>query len=310
MGVGENTGIHIDVCVPFYLYESCPQRMYITKIIFRHYMKVIRHCKTKYGAKITMTFVGSEKDISKNFVRDNFEGEPYTHCTYHEFDQKNSEPAGDQPTFYNMLAEKFRFSYKKSMEKQPHISLLAGSNDYISLNFFEQLIDEYDPNKKQLFGVSNFYKGKNLSCVEKYVDNKVSKSFWYTGKFSPPRDILHYAAGIIGFNNVLYKTHYDILHNTMITFDEAGIELHVRALPDVHQFFSKNVFFVNIKSSNKSEITQWDDMFQHTVSERLHPETFDTETKEYFKTEYTDFVSRIQEEDADDKDANDKDNVE
>ena len=310
MGVGENTGIHIDVCVPFYLYVSCPQRMYITKLIFHHYMKVIRHCKTKYGAKITMTFVGSEKDISKNFVRDNFKGEPHTQYTYHEFDQTNSGDPRYHAVFLNMLTEKFRFSYKKSMEKQPHISLLAGSNDYISLNFFEQIIDEYDPNKKQLFGVSNFDKGKNICCVDKYMDNNCFESFWFTGKFRPPRDVFHYVGGIIGFNNVLYKTHYDILHNTMITYDEGHMERHVRALPDVHQFFSKNVFFVNIKSSNSSELTKWDAMFQHTVPERLHFESFDTETKEYFKTEYTDFVSRIQEEDADDKDADDKDNVE
>ena len=63
--------IHIDICIPFYLYKQCSLRMYVTKIILNHYKRVISFCKRRYNANITMTFIGSEKDISKNFIKDN-----------------------------------------------------------------------------------------------------------------------------------------------------------------------------------------------------------------------------------------------
>ena len=58
--------IHIDICIPFYLYKQCSLRMYVTKIILNHYKKVISFCKKKYNTNITMTFIGSEKEMGLN----------------------------------------------------------------------------------------------------------------------------------------------------------------------------------------------------------------------------------------------------
>tara|TARA_Y100000389_G_scaffold164936_1_gene168869 strand:- start:297 stop:815 length:519 start_codon:yes stop_codon:yes gene_type:complete len=108
----------------------------------------------KYNAKLTITFIGSEKELSKDFIKNNFNRE----YTYYEFDQGNCSP-GYNSKFLQMLSNKFRFCYQKSIEKKPNISLLAGSNDFISMNFFEQIINYYDPNKKQLFGIDDYFNG-------------------------------------------------------------------------------------------------------------------------------------------------------
>ena len=281
--------IHIDICFPFYLYNQCPIRIDITKIILNHYTQIIKYCKNKYNSDITMTFIGSEKNISENFIKENIK-EKYT---YHEFEQIDCK-IGYNNTFLNMLTDKFRFAYKKSMQKKPHISLLAGSNDFISVNFFEQIINNYNPNIKQLFGIDNFYNGNNRIALDSYDGTSFLQNLiWTTGLSDYGTRLKYkYVGGIIGFNNILYEHHYNLLMEQIITFDEGEIEFKTLQLPDVNKFQSKNVFFINIKTKSNSEITPFEILKKNTDKQSLSFKNFDFEFKEKFKYEYTNLLAQ------------------
>ena len=257
--------------------------MYVTKIILNHYKRVISFCKRRYNANITMTFIGSEKDISKNFIKDNF-NETYS---YHEFEQIDCK-IGYNNIFLNMLTNKFRFSYQKSIEKKPHITLLAGSNDYISINFFEQIINKYNSNEKQLFGVDNFNNGNNKTALDLYDGQSFSNNLiWTTGLSNySNRQKYKYIGGIIGFNNTLYNSYYEELMSRIITYDEGEIEYLTLQLPNIYKFQSENVFFINIKTLSNSEITNYNSLVKLTKNQLLNFENFDNKFKEYFKNEY------------------------
>ena len=280
------TNIYIDICIPFYLYNQCPLRMIVTKLILHHYSNLIIHFKNKYNSLITMTFIGSENNISENFIQENFK-QTYS---YHEFDQSIYS------NLLHMLTNKFRYAYKKSMEKNPHISLLAGSNDFISMNFFEQIINNYNPNIKQLFGIDNFYNGYNRTALDLYNGGSFLQNLiWTTGLSDySGRQKYKYIGGIIGFNNILYQNHYNELMNQIITFDEGEIEYLTLQLPDIYKFQSQNVFFINIKTTSNSEITTFNTLNNITKKQNLKFEYFDSEFKENFKNEYTYFLINYQ----------------
>ena len=191
-----------------------------------------------------------------------------------------------------MLTNKFRFAYQKSMEKNPHISLLAGPNDFISINFFEQIINNYNPNIKQLFGIDNFYNGNNKAALELYDGTSFLKNLiWTTGLSDYNyRQKYKYIGGIIGFNNILYKNHYNKLMNRIITYDEGELEYLTLQLPDINKFQSKNVFLINIKTKSNSEITSFKTLNDIIKKQSLNFEYFDSEFKEKFKNEYTDIL--------------------
>jgi len=234
-----------------------------------------------------MTFIGSENNISSKFIEDNFKKE----YTYHEFNQ-GIVKIGYNKIFLNMLTNKYRFSYKKSMEKNPNISLLAGSNDFISMNFFEQIIQSYDLNKKQIFGIDNYYNGCNKTALDLYDGQNFLKNLhWTTGKSNyNKRQKYKYIGGIIGFNDKLYKYQYNYLMSHIITYDEGRIEYCTTAIPDVVKFTSKDVFFINIKTSSNSEITKFDILKKKTSKEYLNYSIFNDKFKNRFINEYKDFL--------------------
>ena len=281
--------LYIDICVPFFLYNQCPLRMYITELILYHYQYIINHCKEKMNTEITMTFIGSEKEISKNFISKHFQCE----YTYHEFEQGNIK-VGYNQHFLNMLTQKFRFAFQKSMEKKPNISLLAGSNDYISLNFFEQIIQYYKPDNDQLFGIDNFYNGENKTTLDCFDGkNFLSELIWSTG-FSnyANRQKYKYIGGIIGFNNTLYNKYYHQLMNNIISYDEGEIEYKTLQLSNIDKFNSKEVYFINIKTKNSSEITPFDILKKNNKSEILSFSSFPTNFQSTFLIQYNKFIKK------------------
>jgi hypothetical protein len=210
------------------------------------YLKDFFHDK----AKFTFTFVGSEKHASKSLFNLYFKDKPET-ANYNEFDQGDVTPGYNNP-FLNMLSEKFKFSFYKSIEKKPNITLLNGSNDFISFNFFEQIISSYNSKQSQLFGIDNFLNGKNITDVLVYdhVSNKFTNEFIWNG-IQKGREKYMYIGGIIGWNDTFYNENK--LHlNRIITYDEGEIENKSCSISTTVKFQSRDCIFLNIKSSSSS----------------------------------------------------------
>jgi hypothetical protein len=255
--------------------------MFITtkKIENLLYLKEFFHDK----ANFTFTFVGSEKDVSKSLFDMYFQDKPET-ANYYEFDQGNVTH-GYNNKFLCMLGEKYKFSFRKSIEKKPNITLLTGSNDIISFNFFEQIISSYNSNQSQLFGIDNFLNGKNITNVLEYdhIKNTFTKWFLWDG-IQKGREKYKYIAGIIGFNDTFYNENNLDLNN-IISWDEGEIESNSCAIPTTVKFQSSDCIFLNIKSSSsqKSDITTFNNLKNYETKNLLSLLSQKTQTKLMFE---------------------------
>jgi hypothetical protein len=281
------TKIHIDICIPFYTY-GCEQRYNLTKKIFKHYNNISKHFISL--ANITFTLVGSEKILSEIIIKKLFKGCSYT---YYEYEQEKIINSKNND-FLNMLSDKFKFSFKKSIEKKPNITLLGGSNDYICYDFFKQIINFYNPNEKQIYGIDNYNNGSNVVLIGKY-DNKNSKikienDVWWNGISNwHNREKYSYCGGIIGFNDCLYLNHYDEVIENCINCDEGEIECKILSLPNVVKFNSKNVFFFNLKTENDSDLNSYKLLLDLTKNDIISFVNFNKELRDSINKEHYEF---------------------
>ena len=257
-----NKIIHIDINIPFYTF-ACHERYILTELIFQHYLNIKEKFKDK--ARFTFTLIGSENDLSKELALKYFKD---SEDIYIEFDQEAYNiNIGYNDKFLSMLTDKFKFSYKSSFNKNPNISLLCGSNDLIDFDFFNQIIDSYDGEKKQLFGIDNYSNGNNIVLfLNNYYCSNLNETnhFIWDGQYkNKKRSLYKYSGGTIGFNDTLYKKEYNNLLDKIICFDEGEIEYETLKLNDVHKFNSKNTFYFNIKTNSNKEITSFNNLREY-----------------------------------------------
>jgi hypothetical protein len=234
--------INIDIFIPIYTYYSDKTRYNLTKKILKHYNNI----RNKFVDFINLTFtiLGSENEISKNLTL-----EYMNEDEYFEFDQNNPVFNND---FWGMFASKINTGINISRNKNPDIIFCAGSNDYISFNFFEQIINYFDINKKQIYGIDNYIKGNNI-CIINNFDNEnnkllIEKSFIWNGKHIKLREQFNYSGSIIGINRKTYIEHDDIMK--IWSFDEGGVEEYILNKDNIDKFQSENIISFNTKSNN------------------------------------------------------------
>lgn len=244
-----------------YLYGGDIHRTKWTEIIFAHYQNIRKMFNEK--ANITFTILGSEKELSKELTLKYFNEDEY-----HEYDQ-NDPKFNNQ--FWEMLKNKINTGINIAAKTNSDIIFQAGSNDYISSDFFKQVIDEYNQDKKQIYGIDNFQNGQNVNLYNIY-DGKTNSFddndfFWWSGEHFTPRNCFHYTGGIVGLNKKTYKSHPEIL--SMWNHDEGEIEQYVLSFEDVHKFNSKQIFWMNTKTKSSTELNTYDHLRHLYMNENL-----------------------------------------
>ena len=180
-------------------------------------------------AKITYTLVGSDGDKSRVLC-----SEIFSEHRYFEYTQPVWKTMYES---YDVLHKKFRYTFSKSMEIHPDVSLLMGSNDYVSYNFFEQLIEFYKEDENQIYGIDKYTNGEN--CMLLYIENNINNTwFWWSGE-QPCRTQYHYTGGILGFNRHLWEEYSIDRILSIINCDEGMIEENILNLGNVKKFNSK-----------------------------------------------------------------------
>lgn len=246
--------IHIDIFIAIYHYNDKSSIRYeVTEKNFKHYINI----KNKFAdrAKFTFTIVGSEKEHSKELTLKYFNEDEYF-----EFDQEDSKYENN---FWAMFTAKLKYGMKQSSSKNADICLWVGSNDIFNFDFFEQIINYYNPNKPQVYGIDNFYNGNNAICFfiynKQFVDitnDNDPNIFWWDGVSDYcGRKRFKYAAGGIGINKKLYNNHniIDRWH-----YDEGLVEEMCLKIPEIDKFQSNKVFYFNIKFNGKLELTSFE----------------------------------------------------
>ncbi len=138
------------------------------------------------------------------------------------------------------------------------------------MDFFEQVFNYYNPNNKQIFGITNYSNGNNINLYCKYnqINNKLddSTNFYWDGRHPGSRHIYNYTGGIIGFNQKTYKEHPDIIE--VWNCDEGFDEKYILDRGGIDFFNSKNIFWINIKSNDNNDITKYEGLKKNYISNK------------------------------------------
>jgi hypothetical protein len=283
--------IRINIFLAIYTYNKDIHRYTLTEKIFKHYKNIQE--KFKDSAEFSFTILGSENDISKNLSIKYFKSEEYF-----EFDQNDNSFKND---FYKMLGNKINTGMKISAKTESDILLWSGSNDYICFDFFEQIINYYNPEKPQIYGIDNYTNGNNSIFFTHFDGNRDIKnelcitchkkiSYWWDGISNYcNRKKYKYCGGIIGINKKCLTMYPDIL--SVWGYDEGAIEEYILKKPYIDKFNSKNLFYMNIKTLSKNEITSFEELKKLNKKNILNNNIFSDDFKEKFIKEFEYFVN-------------------
>lgn len=232
---------HIDCFVPFYNYDMDPDRVVLNEKILRHFANVRRDIA--HRAKMTFTVLGSEGDASKKMVLRHLRPDEYT-----EYDQ-----VGFDKNFSKEFTKKMNYGARLSAAKDPDIVLIAGSNDFVSANFFDQLVDFYDRDTPQAYGIGNYYGGKRNIVVfgEFYAQQNgtMRTSLWDGVSNFCGRERSAFTGGIVGFNRAVLENNPEFLAS--VGYDEGETEAAAMATPGAVRMESRDVVFVNLKTGQE-----------------------------------------------------------
>lgn len=242
--------VKINIFLPIYLHGGSIHRTRLTAIIFQHYKNIQELFKSR--STISFTILGSEGKLSKDLALTYFKEEEYF-----EFDQDLRNFKND---FLFMLGEKYKTGLKIASKTNADIILLAGSNDYICYDFYDQIISYYNNKNPQLYGIDNYKNGGNVVNFVFYDGLKNvllhDDGYWWNGKSNYcGRARFHYCGATIGVNRACYVTYPDVLEN--INFDEGQIEEYILKKPNMDKFTSNNCYYFNIKTPDNKEITSF-----------------------------------------------------
>jgi len=287
--------IIINIFIPIYTYNKDIHRYNLTEKIFKHYKNIQNHFKEK--AIFQFIILGSELDISRELTLKYFKEDEY-----YEFDQNDPKYNGDLKVMFN---DKIKTGTMLMISKKPFdINLCAGSNDYICYEFFEQIINYYNPDKPQIYGIDNYYNGKNAvfycyyngnpdkkeKCLTTNTKNNIL-AYWWDGLSSyHGREKYKYCGGIIGGNFNYYTTYKDEILEK-INYDEGIVEKNLLENTAADKFISKELFYINIKSPNNNDISTYKKLLFYNKDNTIKFEDLTEKTKEMFKNELNTFIN-------------------
>ena len=232
---------HIDCFIPFYCCDMDPGRVALNEKILRHMSRVRRDIS--HRARMTFTVLGSEGKESKRLVLKYMRPDEYS-----EYDQK-----AFGGNFNAEFAKKMNHGARLSAAKKPDICLIMGSNDFVSGNFFDQLLDFYDPETPQAYGIGNYYEGKrNIVLIGEYhaQQNGITRtSLWDGVSNFAGREKFAFVGGVVGFNSAVVEKKSDFLDG--VGYDEGETEFAAMNTPGAERMRSVGVVFLNLKTGKE-----------------------------------------------------------
>jgi hypothetical protein len=280
---------HIDVVIPFYMHQNDLDSYKITFIVFSYLKEVKKMLLSEQKAKLTFTFVGSEKNRSQHLVEKIFNLSSED-AVYYEFKQKCTDPT--DATFFEEYQNKIRFGLQKSREKEPDILLWIGSNDLVPRRVFDAIIKNYydfnGNSTTQYYGIGNYVRGENavFFCQYEGETNTMDiheNAFWWSGRAPAPRDKYLLSGGVLGVNKAAYMTYPDLL--TKWSYDEGETEMMIRSKGTFQLYKSFRNYYINFKLKSGKDIVSFEAV-KYYLNERIMQ----------FTGLHTDFTSHVMKE--------------
>jgi len=259
--------LKVNLFMPFYLWNNDIDRVSLTHKILIHYNNI----KEKFNSQIYFKFyfVGSENNLSKTIV------DKYYKDSYYEFEQPGLLEPWNKQTMNKQLAEKVRFGVNLAITNDCDVLLVAGSNDFVSDDFFINLIKNYNVNVPQIYGIGDYYNGKNIVGLIPYksgmsINLTAADNIWWKGyrncsydKYCRDTSLIkhdymlydfpnEFTGGIIGLNKKIFKEK-EILEG--LDHSERLLECRCRTLiPNLHVVTTNNVVNLNVKCLSGADL--------------------------------------------------------
>jgi hypothetical protein len=159
--------IKLDLSIPMYFGDSLVKKK--LAILFLKYLRKLSNDLTKNNIKLTFTIIGSDQEESLNMFHKYLKNSEED--IYVEFNQNNIDYSSVPEKYHHyrnplfkMLHVKFITCFQESWKKDRDIYLISGSNDFIHIDFYRNMVHELNIKKKQIFGLN---KVKNISLITK-----------------------------------------------------------------------------------------------------------------------------------------------
>jgi hypothetical protein len=264
----ERKKLQFNIVILIYLYGNpSGSRYQLTEKMFVHYNNV--QDAFKDCVNISFTIVGSEGNMSRDLSNKYFPVQ-----SYFEFDQNNKTKNGIKYMKYNnraydVISIKANFgmnvAYNKDRGDKPlDIIFWVGSNDYISVSFWKQVVEDYNPIVMKTYGLTSYHEGRNVIYYartngESVKNRSTGDSFFTSGKQSHHRQRFRYIGGVLGVARMALDKYSEILD--FWTTDEGEVEqymLHIGKhnsdpTQRIQLFKSSESFFMNIKCDKDSK---------------------------------------------------------
>lgn len=254
--INKKKKIKIDIIILLYFYQKKGDRYYFQHKIFQHF-KNLEIIFSDY-IDFSYSIIGSENNLSKEISLNYFKEEEYF-----EFYQDTNI------NFCNMLFQKVNYSLKQSYKKNVDIHLWVGSNDYLCINFFKQIIEQFN-DQHLMLGISNYYNGENACHYIQYdTDRFIDKdNYLHDGIHNYcKRKKYKFIGGTIGithktlslYPNILKEWHFDEGKNENIILNNNNkYKLEKNNKNYIHIIKTYQCFFINTKFINDNEITNFE----------------------------------------------------
>mmetsp|Transcript_19106 Transcript_19106/g.31980 ORF Transcript_19106/g.31980 Transcript_19106/m.31980 type:complete len:358 (-) Transcript_19106:167-1240(-) len=257
--------VKIDVVILIYTYGKSSIRYKLTEKIFMHYRNI--QLMFQEFSQFSFTIVGSEKEVSRNLSDTYFPEDSYL-----EYFQPliTREMKHGPYKMCSIITKKVQAGMNYSFHhKDSDIMMWAGSNDYVSFNFWRQMIESYDPTRMAMFGIQTYDNSRSIIFYTKFdghrIFNRTSEiTYWQSGEQGGPRyNRYHFIGGVIGVT-----TNFIAKYPTKIfkwNYDEGEVERHFirtakRAQDNMKIHLAKEVAFMNIKVDNGHEISSLENL--------------------------------------------------
>lgn len=280
--------IHINIYIAIFNNFKKGPRYELTEKIFKHYA----HIQSVFKDRIRFTFTiqGSEKEFSRDLALKYFDSNSYI-----EYDQQGIYVGNRY--FLTMFRKKINIGFRQATMNNPDISFWAGSNDYVSINFFEQVLAHYKAEVPQVYGIDKYQNGKNITCIFRHtgekldiLDDKNSDVFWWTGEENHSnRKQYKYIGAIIGLNKKCYTMYPDVLYKW--GYDEGANIKNITDKNNIDILDTRDVIFLNPKIDSTTDITGFNLLLQHIQSSKIDITALPPEFRERMKQEYDNFMS-------------------
>lgn len=233
--------IIIRFVINIYLINKDSEKYFITEKSFKYLL----YLKKIFSNKIIMDFIicGSELSLSKDLTLKYFRPDEYI-----EFDQGNINYLNriDPGTLNTVVGHKTKYGYNICRGYNPDLIILMKSNHFISKEWLEFIINDYDENSNKVYGLSLNYNIFIMTTLNSDKKIDISNIFYEDHKEIPP--VPKIDAALIAIPRKQYLT----LELNPINMSEVSIE---------HDLINNNAIIIspnndhifNIKAINENE---------------------------------------------------------